>query len=151
MPAINVKKKVEKKAEQLGITEPILAACTTNPSGTMSRMLAKELGGMAGAALAGRGETATTNPEDGAAGRFPSGRHFLVATEQRLVLTGVSTWTGSPTSIVAEWRNDQISGISMEKGRLAERLSIAFSDGTAVQVEGAKGTDPGSVARAFSH
>ena len=32
---------------------------------------------------------------------------------------------------------------------MAAPLTVAFADGTAVQVEGAKGTDPGSVASAF--
>lgn len=155
MPAINVKKKIEKKAEGLGITEPVLAACTTNPSGTMTRMLAKELGGVAGAAIASRksgdgASDAPADPETGAASRFPTGKHFLVLTEQRLLLTGVSTWTGSPTEIIAEWPRAEVQGIDVESGRLADQLSIAFVDGTGVQVEGAKGTDPGSLARAFS-
>ena len=95
MPAVNVKKKIEKKAEGLGIMEPILAACTTNPSGTMTRMLAKELGGVAAAAVAAKGGSrAVTNPDEGAAARFPAGKHFLVVTEHRLLLTNVSTWTG---------------------------------------------------------
>ncbi|MEM7326511.1 MAG: hypothetical protein AAF531_25725 [Actinomycetota bacterium] len=150
MPAINVKKKIEKKAPGLGITEPVVAACTTNPSGTMTGMLARELGGVAGAAIAAKAGGTSEDPATGAAGRFPTGKHFLVLTEQRLLLTGVSTWTGSPTAIVAEWLRAEVQDISVESGRLADRLTIAFTDGTGAQVEGAKGTDPGSVARAFA-
>ncbi len=153
MALVNVKKKVEKKAGDLGIPESIVAACTTNPSGTMTKMLAKELGGVVGAAVAGRsssGGDSPDAPEDGLAGTFPDGKHFLVLTDERLMLTDVSTWTGAPKAVVAEWPRDQIAAIEVESGKLAEPLTIAFTDGTAVQVEGAKGTDPGSVAAGFS-
>ncbi len=44
---MNVKEKVEKARSSLGVPEPevVEAACTTNPVGTLRRMMASELGG----------------------------------------------------------------------------------------------------------
>ena len=148
MALVNVKKKIEKKAEALGITEEVHAACTTNPSGTMKRMLARELGGAVAAAASGRTAT-VTNPDQGMASQFAKGQHFLVLTADRLLLTDVSTWTGSPKKIVTEWARRDVQAIQVDKGRMAAPLMIAFSDGTAVEVEGAKGTNPGALAEAF--
>ncbi len=147
MALINVKKKVEKAAGKLGIDEPVAAACTTNPAGTMKKMLSRELGGVLGSAIAG--SNATADPETGMASQFPNGQHFLVLTDERLIITSVSLMSGKPKEIVAEWPRDQVVAIQVEKGRMAAPLTVAFADGTAVQVEGAKGTDPGSVAAAF--
>lgn len=147
MALLNVKKKIEKAADKLGIDEPVVAACTTNPTGTISRMLTRELG-LVGGAIAGRSGDATT-PADGKAAEFPDGQHFLVLTEQRLLVTDVSTWTGSPKNIVAQWPRADVVAIEAEPGRMDVPLTIAFSDGTAVVVEGARGTDPGAVADAF--
>lgn len=150
MALINIKKKVEKSADKLGINEPVLAACTTNPSGTMKRMLSRELGGVAGAAMAGSTKEAT-DADSGMASDFPNGQNFLALTDVRLIVMSSSAMSGKPKEIVAEWPRAEVVDIQVEPGKLSAPLSIAFSDGTAVQVEGAKGTDPGSIAEAFGH
>ena len=55
MALVNVKKKIEKSADKLGLRpgETVIAGCTTNPSGTMKKMLARELGGALASSLAG--------------------------------------------------------------------------------------------------
>lgn len=148
MALINVKKKIEKAAGSLGIAEPIEAACTTNPSGTMKRMVGAQVGGAIGAALTARGGSA--DPETGMAAQFPTGQHFLVLTSSRLILTKVGAMTGKPKEIVAEWPRADVVGIEIEKGKMADALTIGFSDGTVVQVEGAKGTNPAALAEAFA-
>lgn len=150
MALVNVKKKVEKSAEKIGVRpgEVVEGGCTTNPSGTMKKMLSKELGGVVGAAIAGRGETA---PADGGlAERFPKGQHFLVVTDQRLFAASVSSLTGKPKEIVAEWNRAEVETIVVEDGKLAQPMTIAFADGTAVQVEGAKGSDPSAFGQLFA-
>ena len=148
MALINVKKKVEKASDKLGISEEVAAACTTNPAGTMKRMLSKELGGALGSAISGSNGS-VEDADSGLAGQFPSGQHFLVLTDDRLLVTSMSVMTGKPKEIVAEWPRENVVAIEVEKGRMAAPLTVAFTDGTAVQVEGAKGTDPASVAAAF--
>lgn len=154
MALINITKKVAKAAGRLGIDERVEAACTTNPTGTMKVMLAKELSGLAGAAIASRGgstgATATDTALAGMADAFPTGRCFLTLTEHRLLAISMSAMTGGPKTIVAEWHRTDVAALIVEKGALAAPLQIAFADGTAVVVEGAKGTDPGGLDRAFN-
>ena len=61
MALINVMKKVQKAGDKLGLLpgEEVLAACTTNPTGTVKRMTAVQLGGVVGAVIAARGDKAT--------------------------------------------------------------------------------------------
>jgi len=151
MALVNVKKKVEKSGDKLGLRqgENVIAGCTTNPSGTMKKMLSKELGGVVGSALASRGDGSA--PADGGlAERFPSGQHFLVLTDQRLFAASLSALTGKPKEIVADWDRTDVETVVVEDGKLAMPLTVAFSDGTAVQVEGAKGSDPGQLGAAFA-
>lgn len=150
MPLVNVKKKIEKSADKVGLRpgETVIAGCTTNPSGTMKKMLAKELGGVVGGALAGSG--GATSVDGGSADSYPSGQHFLVLTNERLFAAGVSALTGKPKTIVAEWPREDVAAIVVEEGKLAMPLTIAFVDGTAVQVEGAKGSDPASLGQAMA-
>ncbi|MCP3912756.1 MAG: hypothetical protein GY713_17580 [Actinomycetia bacterium] len=149
MAFISIKKKVERSADKLGIAEPVIAACTTNPSGTMKRMLSRELGGITGAAVAGLTE-ATTDAETGLASGYSNGQNFMVLTRQRLIVTSASVMSGKPEEIVAEWLRGQVVDIQVDSGTISAPLTIAFADSTAVQVEGAKGTDPASLATALS-
>ncbi len=151
MALVNVKKKVEKAGDKLGLRpgETVIAGCTTNPKGTIKHMIAKEVGGIAGAAMAGRGE-GTQAPTEGTLGsRFPSGQRFLVVTDQRVFTCALSALTGSPKTIDAEWERSEIESLSVEKGRMSSPLTIVFSDGSAIEVEGAMGSDPASLADAF--
>lgn len=151
MALINVKKKIEKARGTIGIAddEVVEAACTTNPAGTVKRMMARELGGAIGSAVAGRGGDAES-VEGGAADAFVDGQNFLALTDKRLLLVKVGTMTGKPKELLAEWPRDHVAAIEVEDGRMALPFTIAFADGTAVAVEGAKGTDPRSVATAFA-
>lgn len=147
----NVKKKIEKAGAKIGIAgdETVLAACTTNPSGTMKRMLAKELGGVLGAIAADRGGEAPPEGE-GQADRFPTGQQqYVVVTDTRLLVFSVATMSGKPKELKAEWPVAEVAGITTEPGKLAIPLSIAFADGSAVQVEAAKGTGGDTLAQAI--
>ena len=67
-----------------------------------------------------------------------------------MIVTDVSTMTGSPKSILAEYPKDAVIAVEVEKGLAAMPLNIAFSDGTAVQVEGAKMSNPAGLAELFA-
>ena len=152
MPLVNVTKKIEKAREKLGLDEgeQVLAGCTTNPSGTIKGMMAREMGGAIAAAIAGRSDAGdVTSFEGSMASAFPSGQRFLVLTDRRLFTTGVSTWTGSPKSIDATWNRSDVVALTVDKGRMASPLQIVFADGSGVEVEGAAGTNPMGVAEAF--
>ncbi|MGI9595723.1 MAG: hypothetical protein ACR2QK_06165, partial [Acidimicrobiales bacterium] len=90
----NVKKKIEKASAKIGLgpDETVLAACTTNPSGTMTRMMAKELGGVLGALAADRKQGGDDGDDQagGMAECFPTGQHYLALTGRRLLVLSVA-------------------------------------------------------------
>lgn len=147
MALINVVKKIEKARTGLGMqaNETIVAACTTNPRGTMKRGVALGVGGVVGAAIAARGSSPANTDDSGLAERFVPGQNALVLTDQRLFLANLSALTGKPKTIVAQWNRSEVAGISVEETKLAYPMTITFADGTTVEVEGAKGTDPRSL------
>jgi len=102
MALINVVKKIEKARTGLGIAadETIVAACTTNPKGTMKRGVALGIGGVVGAAIATRGTASSDAQESGLAERFVPGQNALVLTDQRLVLASLSALTGKPKAVI---------------------------------------------------
>lgn len=151
----NVKKKVEKAAQKLGLGdgEQVLAACTTNPKGTMNRMLARELGGALAAAATARGGSGSSEAPDGDEGqadRFPAGQQYLVLTDRRLLTCSVSAMTGKPKEATAEWSISEIAGIATERAKLAIPMSIAFADGSAVTIEAARGTGGDTLPEVFA-
>ena len=147
----NVIKKVTKAADKIGLQagEEVRAACTTNPKGTMKRSVAVGVGGVVGALVAGRGEGDEAEA-GGLADRFPSGQHYLVVTDLRLLACSVAAMSGKPKELVAEWPIDQISDITTDKGKLAIPLTITFADGTSVAVEAARGTGADTLADALA-
>ena len=148
MALINVVKKIEKARSGLGMQpgESIVAACTTNPKGTMKRGVAVGIGGVVGAALATRGSANAGTADSGLAERFVPGQNALVLTDQRLFLANLSALTGKPKAIVAEWTRAEVAAISVEENKLSYPMEITFADGSTVDFEGAKGTDPRSLA-----
>ena len=154
MPLVNVVKKIEKARADLGIgpDERVLAGCTTNPKGTMTRMTATQLGGIAGALVADRANRKAEplgSDTDGLAAAFVPGQNFLVLTNRRLLLVKMGAMNGRPKELLAEWPRDQVADIVVEEGRLAYPMTVVFSDATAVRIEGAKGSDPKSLVAAL--
>lgn len=152
MALVNVKKKIDKSRDKLGLHpgEQVLGGCTTNPSGTMKRMLARELGGAVAAAMSARGGSGAAPADGGMAKSFPQGQSFVCLTDLRMIVTNVSTMTGSPKAILAEFPKDDVIAVEVEKGLAAMPLNIAFSDGSAVQVEGAKMSNPAGLAELYA-
>ena len=153
MPLVNVVKKIEKAADTLGLQpgEQVLAACTTNPKGTVKRMAFVQGGGLVGAAIAAatdKGESTEETVANAAgklAARYPGGQLFLVVTDRRVLAAKVGAMSGKPKELSAEWTRAEVAGIEVEQGKLAPPMTITFSDGSAVVCEGAKGTNPGSL------
>lgn len=145
MALVNVAKKIEKKRDELGLgeNERVLAACTTNPKGTMKRLA---IGGAVGAIVAHRAGGRGDNADTGLAERYADHQSFLVVTDQRLLQIGVSTLTGKPKQVSGQWQRSEIAQIAVEDGRLAYPMTITFVDGSGVQVEGARGTNPSALA-----
>lgn len=146
----NVVKKVTKAADKLGLEpgEEIRAACTTNPKGTMKRAVGGSVGGVVGALVASRGDRG--GPDGGGlAERFPTGQHFLVVTDRRLLACSTSAMSGKPKEVAAQWTLDEVAAIVTDSGKLAVPMSIGFADGSSVAVEAARGTGADTLAPAL--
>ncbi len=152
MALVNVQKKIRKSAAKLGLApgEEIRGACTTNPTGSVTRMaIGAGVGGAVGAAVATA--TATDAPcTHGMAAGYPQGQMFLAVTSQRVIVCPVAQMSGKPKEIAAEWPIGDVTGISVEKGKLAHPTTIRFRDGSIALIEAARGSGVESVTSLFA-
>ncbi len=155
MALINVAKKIEKARDDLGLLpgEEVLAACTTNAKGSMKRMaIMGGIGGAVGAGIAAASDRKKGGGDveaDAMAARYPGSQLFLVVTDRRLLATTVGAMSGKPKELAAEWRRDELSSIEIERGKLAHTITINFADGSAVECESPRGSDPETLAAAL--
>jgi len=155
MALVNVVKKVEKARDDLGLLpgEEVLAACTTNAKGSMKRMaIMGGIGGAVGAGIAAASDRKKDGGDvavDSMAARYPGSQLFLVVTDRRMLATTVGAMSGKPKELVAEWSRDELSSIEVERGKLASTVTITFADGSAVECESPRATDPESLAAAL--
>ena len=152
MALVNVQKKIRKSAAKLGLApgEEIRGACTTNPTGSVTRMaIGAGVGGAAGTADATA--TAVEAPTvRGLAAGYPVGQMFLAVTSQRVIVCPVAQMSGKPKEIAAEWPIHDVTGISAEKGKLAHPTTIRFRDGSIAKIEAARGSGVESVTSLFA-
>ena len=147
MALVNVQKKIRKSAAKLGLApgEEIRGACTTNPTGSVTRLaIGAGVGGAVGTAVA------TANTVRGLAAGYPAGQMFLAVTSQRVIVCPVAQMSGKPREIAAEWPIHDVTGISAEKGKLAHPTTIRFRDGSIAQIEAARGSGVESVTSLFA-
>ena len=142
MALVNVQKKIRKSAAKLGLApgEEIRGACTTNPTGSVTRM----------AIGAGVGGAVGTAAVRGLAAGYPVGQMFLAVTSQRVIVCPVAQMSGKPKEIAAEWPIHDVTGISAEKGKLAHPTTIRFRDGSIAEIEAARGSGVESVTSLFA-
>ncbi len=152
MALVNVQKKIRKSAAKLGLApgEEHRGACTTNPTGSVTRMaIGTGVGGAVGAAVATATAVDTPTAEGMAAG-YPEGQMFLAVTSQRVIVCPVAQMSGKPKEIAAEWPIRDVTGISVEKGKLAHPTTIRFRDGSTALIEAARGSGVESVTSLFA-
>ena len=142
MALVNVQKKIRKSAAKLGLApgEEIRGACTTNPTGSVTRM----------AIGAGVGGAVGTAAVRGLAAGYPVGQMFLAVTSQRVIVCPVAQMSGKPKEIAAEWPIHDVPGISAEQGKLAPPTTIRFRDGSIATLEAARGSGVESVTSLFA-
>ncbi|MFA9565824.1 MAG: hypothetical protein ACERLM_14125 [Acidimicrobiales bacterium] len=154
MALVNVQKRIRKAAAKLGLApgEEIRGACTTNPTGSVTRMaIGAGVGGAVGAATAAAVTMdAPPHSTGGMADAYPEGQMFLAVTSQRVIVCPVAQMSGKPKEIAAEWPIEDVAGIAVEKGKLAHPTTIRFSDGSAAMVEAARGSGAEKVATLFA-
>lgn len=133
MPLYNVKKKMTKAADRLGLAadEAVVAACMTFPAGHKRKTAIHMAAG--GVTTMGAGQVSA----DGEAARMPNGQHFLAVTNRRLLATTVKAVSTNPDEIVAEWAIELVRSIDVEKAKMASAVRVQFFDGSVMLLDGA--------------
>lgn len=151
MPLTDVPKKIVRARSKLRLPshEQILAGCSTMPRGGMRRHLAGAavrgavgplgfgaFGGMDGKHRAEAG---------GVADRYVGGQNFLVSTDLRLMMIKVNH-LGRAGDFASHWAWGEVTAISVEHGKLTHPMTINFYDGSVLELDGERGSNPHSLA-----
>jgi Bacterial PH domain len=124
-----------KAAEVMQPGERLLGAIRTMPRGTTMGI---GIGGAIGAVVADRqAKKANARQEEGSnAAAWPPKRSAVGLTDKRLLIFDY-TAMGKPKSLIGEFPLDDVASLTVDKG-LTNKVSLAFTDGSAVQLECAK-------------
>lgn len=142
---VDIAKKVNKKSELMQQGETALAATTLMKKGQFKKSVTiGAVGGVVGHLAAQRMNKGDQEVVDGSmADAFPQvSQSILALTNQRWVLFEQSTMSGGPKEIVSSWEHDTIASVDVEKGKLMSKLTLTFSDGSAVELEAPKANKP---------
>ncbi len=139
-----------RKGLELPVGEKVVQAAVAQPAGSISRGFAEQRTSLGAVASAVQDKLA--GDDDGAAmsGRVPARNGYLVATDRRLLWAGQRR-TGSVGDIEAEFAYGEIVSATLgDGGGMSNKLlTIAFLDGSAVEVAVAKGQKPALLAEAI--
>lgn len=142
---VDIAKKVNKKSELMERGESCVAASGILKAGQFNRSVAAgAIGGIVGHAVAAamnRGEGGT---EDGTmADTFPTlNQAILALTDRRWIVFEQSAMSGGPKAIRAEFAHGDITDLEVEKGKLMNRLTLRFVDGSDITMEAPKANKP---------
>ena len=142
---VDIAKKVNKKSELLEQGENALAATTLMKKGQFKKSVAVgAIGGVVGHLAAARMNKGDQDVAGGSmADGFPQmAQSILALTNQRWILFEQSAMSGGPKEIVGTWPHDAIVSVEVEKGKLMSKLTLTFSDGSAVGLEAPKANKP---------
>ncbi len=114
-----------------------------NPSGTTTGLMARQMGGLVGAAIAGkvqknRSEASELVTDSGLAAEWPEHPVVVGLTGRRMILWSHSQMSGKPKEKVGEIPLEQVARFDVEKNKATYAATIHFSDGTAKVLEAPK-------------
>ena len=142
---VDIAKKVNKKSELLEAGESCVTATGILKAGQFNTSVAAgAIGGIVGHAVAAamnRGEAAV---EEGTmADRFPRlNQAILALTTSRWIVFEQSAVSGGPKEVHTVLPHGDITAIEMAKGKLMNRLTLTFRDGSDVTMEAPKANKP---------
>jgi hypothetical protein len=142
---VNWPKKIMKSVgDDLNPDEQLEAALFLQPAGMTKKLaVGGAIGGAIGAAVAGAMTKEGDGPAAGSiADGFPNPPVVLGLTSNRLLVWKHSQLSGKPKELLGTIETASLSGVTVEKGRLARPVTISFADGSALRAEAPKGTDP---------
>ncbi len=124
--------------------ETVWAGIFLNPDGFTKKLMAKEIAGVVGSAIADRrgpsdGHDASVLVTDrGIAALFPATRIWIAVTNQRTLVWGHSTLSGKPKGLLAELPTTAIHMVDLEPRTATFGVTLIFSDGTGKRYEAPK-------------
>ncbi len=144
----DISKKIRTKCgAQLEPGEEVLAGVVAQPPGAMAKQMGQGMGGLAGAAIAGK-ITAKHQPvseaerSSGVAATIPAKKCVVGVTDRRLLVFGMNIWTGAPKGLHAAVPLAEVADVAADHGKMVSTVVIRFRDGSAVGFEVARTVKP---------
>lgn len=145
---MNIIKKIEKaKNNQLNEGEQVLAAVTLQDAGAISKAaVSGGLGGLIGVFAGSKMQKKTDANTEGMQSsemsqKIPTGMSVVGVTDTRVVAYNFDALSGKAKELQAELNRGDIQVESFEKGKLAGKLVLSFSDGGKRAFDLPKGND----------
>lgn len=138
------KKILKSVGDDLEPGERLLSGLIAQPAGMMRGMLAREVGGLIGSAIAARSRTGegVLDSDSGVAAQFTDGPLVLGITDRRLIAWTWAKLTGKPKALHGSITRDLLIDVQAEKKAANHALVLLFADGTGRLYEVPKiGTD----------
>ncbi|MEM9464250.1 MAG: hypothetical protein AAGA90_02700 [Actinomycetota bacterium] len=142
---VDIAKKVNKKPELLEAGESCAAATCILKAGQFNRSVAiGAIGGLAGAAVAAALNRGEEDAQEGTmADTFPRLHQAILAlTDRGWIVFEQSAMSGGPKAVHTRLEHGDITGLELEKGKLMNRLTLTFRDGSDITMEAPKANKP---------
>jgi len=148
-------KKISKVAgSTLQPGEQVREGILCQPSGLTSQLMARSIGGIAGAAIASKLRTkddGTIDSTSGIAGTVPDGPIAVGLTDRRVLVYSFAKMTGKPKDLLLTMPASDLAAVDVQKGTAAHKVTLMFADGTGKTFEVPRiGNDPEAFAAAVS-
>lgn len=147
-----MQKIVKNVGTDLAADEQLEDGMLVNPAGMLGAMMGKELGGLAGAAIAAKLKDGAVGTVDraGMAATLPKEPLVLGLSHRRLLVWGHSKLTGKPKGLVRTFDLDEVDNLSLTPQKATVGVTIGFSDGSTATFEAPKlMNDPDRFATTF--
>lgn len=131
--------------------ETLRGGMIVQPAGMMRAMMAREVGGLVGTAIAKRfGDDASLASDHGTAAMLTEGPLVLGITDRRVIAWTWAKLTGKPKDFHCAIPLDAIADIEIEKKTASHAFAMLFNDGTGRIYEAPKvGNDTEAFVEAF--
>ena len=154
---VDIAKKVRKHAaETLEPGEQVIEAAIISPRGAATRQaVAGGVGGLVGMGIAAaidkkNNSGAPEAPQGSWADQFPKQKVFLTITDRRVVVHKFGEMSGRPKELLGWIPRDAVAGMQVEKGKVAHKGVIGFTDGSVYEIDILRGGgEPDRLTRAM--
>lgn len=142
-------KKLRKHAADDLAGEELLAGTLVQPPGSMTRNVSKGVGGVIGAVIAEKATAGDDEEPQGIAASLPEESQMWIGlTATRLLFWKHGMMGGKPKELITTVPRSDVLSLATEKGKLATRATLRFSDNSEWAFEIPRMNDPKGFAAA---